>query len=197
MANSELENQSPRTAHRRIAATFFMTLDGVVQDPQNWSFPYWDDETQKFKEAELVKTDALLLGRTTYEGFAAAWPARKGADWFSTKFNTMPKYVVSDTLQKAEWENSTIIRRVDAEREIKKLTGEGQGDLGVHGSVSLTRWLVQHDMIDELRILVYPLVLGVGLRLFDGVPKTKLQLVESKPFSKGVVSMVYARARQE
>ena len=182
--------------NRRIAATYFMTLDGVVQDPQNWSFPYWNEETQKFKEAELEKTDALLLGRTTYEAFAAAWPARKGMDWFATKFNTMPKYVVSNKLQKADWENSTIIVG-DVESEIRKLTKTGQGDIGVHGSVSLTNWLAEHDMLDELRILLYPLTLGHGLRLFEHQPKTKFQLVESKPFTNGVVSLIYKRIKDE
>lgn len=183
-------------AQRRIAATYFMTLDGVVQDPQNWSFPYWNEETQKFKEAELEKTDALLLGRVTYEAFAAAWPSRKGMDWFATKFNTMPKYVVSKSLEKADWENSTIVRG-DLGPEIRKLVASGRGDLGVHGSVRLTRWLMQRDMLDELRILVYPLTLGQGLRLFEGQPKTKFQLVESKPFTTGVVSLVYTKTEQD
>jgi dihydrofolate reductase len=183
-------------AQRHIAATYFMTLDGVVQDPQNWSFPYWNEETQKFKEAELEKTDALLLGRVTYEAFAAAWPSRKGMDWFATKFNTMPKYVVSKTLEKADWENTTIVRG-DLGPEIRKLVAGGQGDLGVHGSVRLTRWLMQRDMLDELRILVYPLTLGQGLRLFEGQPKTKFQLVESNRFKTGVVSLVYTRTEQE
>ena len=193
---TQTEQEKLTGTHRRIAATYFMTLDGVVQDPQNWSFPYWNDESQKFKEAELEKTGALLLGRTTYEAFAASWPPRKGTDWFATTFNTIPKYVVSNNLKKAEWENSNIITG-DVESEIRKLTSTGNGDLVVHGSVTLTNWLVQHDLLDELRILLYPLTLGKGMRLLQDQPIFKLRLVESKPFTSGVVSLIYKRTKEE
>lgn len=178
---------------RNVYATYFMTLDGVVQDPQDWSFPFWNDDTHRFKDAELRKTDILLLGRKTYEGFAQAWPARKGLDEGSTKFNTMPKHVLTRTLRDAAWENSHVLGP-DPEAEIRKLVAEGGGDIGVHGSVSVTRWLMQHDMLDELRLLVYPMVRGKGERLFDESTPMDLTLVESKAFPTGVVSMVYRRA---
>lgn len=180
---------------RNVYATYFMTLDGVVEEP-HWTFPFWNDDTHRFKGEELAKTDILLLGRKTYEGFAQAWPSRKGLDEGSTKFNTMPKYVFSRTLKAAEWENSHILGP-DPEAEIRKLLAQGGGDIGVHGSVSVTRWLIEHDKLDELRILLYPLTLGKGLRLFDEAHPLpmNLQLVESRAFPTGVVSLVYRRVR--
>src|SRR6059058_2623133 len=103
------EESQSMSAQRTLAATLFMSLDGVVESPEKWSFPFWSDETQEFKLAEVRATGALLLGRVTYEGFAAAWPSRKDTDGFADKFNSMPKYVVSRTLEKADWNNSTVI----------------------------------------------------------------------------------------
>jgi dihydrofolate reductase len=170
-----------------------MTLDGVVEAPDKWSFPFWSDETGKFKLAELRATDALLLGRVTYEGFAAAWPGQKDSDGFADRFNSMPKYVASKTLKKLEWNNSHLIKG-DLSAEVSKLKQQGGGDIVIHGSPTLIRALIPHGLIDEYRLLVYPLVRGRGKRLFDEASHANLELAESQTFSKGVVKLVYRPA---
>ena len=177
---------------RTLAATLFMTLDGVVEAPDKWSFPFWSDETGKFKLDELRATDALLLGRVTYEGFAAAWPGRKDEEGFADRFNSMPKYVASKTLKKLEWNNSHLIKG-DLAAEVSKLKQQPGHDIVIHGSPTLIRSLLPHDLIDEYRLLVYPIVLGRGKRLFDEASQAKLKLAESEAFSKGVVKLVYRR----
>jgi dihydrofolate reductase len=179
-------------AKRTLAATLFMTLDGVVEAPDKWSFPFWSDETGKFKSDELRATDALLLGRVTYEGFAAAWPGRKDEEGFADRFNSMPKYVASKTLKKLEWNNSHLIKG-DLAAEVSRLKQQPGHDIVIHGSPTLIRSLLPHDLIDEYRLLVYPIVLGRGKRLFDEASQAKLKLAESETFSKGVVKLVYRR----
>jgi len=179
-------------AKRTLAATLFMTLDGVVEAPDKWSFPFWSDETGKFKSDELRATDALLLGRVTYEGFAAAWPGRKDEEGFADRFNSMPKYVASKTLKKLEWNNSHLLKG-DLAAEVSRLKQQPGHDIVIHGSPSLIRSLLPHDLIDEYRLLVYPIVLGRGKRLFDEASQAKLKLAESETFSKGVVKLVYRR----
>jgi len=179
-------------AKRTLAATLFMTLDGVVEAPDKWSFPFWSDETGKFKSDELHATDALLLGRVTYEGFAAAWPGRKDEEGFADRFNSMPKYVASKTLKKLEWNNSHLIKG-NLAAEVSKLKQQPGHDIVIHGSPTLIRSLLPHDLIDEYRLLVYPIVLGRGKRLFDETSQAKLKLAESETFSKGVVKLVYRR----
>ena len=179
-------------AKRTLAATLFMTLDGVVEAPDKWSFPFWSDETGKFKSDELRATDALLLGRVTYEGFAAAWPGRKDEEGFADRFNSIPKYVASKTLKKLEWNNSHLIKG-DLAAEVSKLKQQPGRDVVIHGSPTLIRSLLPHDLIDEYRLLVYPIVLGRGKRLFDEASQAKLKLAESETFSKGVVKLVYRR----
>ena len=176
---------------RKIHATFFMALDGVVEDP-GWSLPFWDEGTHQFKEAELQSTDDLLLGRKTYEEFATAWPPRRDFDAFSRKFNTMPKHVVTRTLKSAEWENSHVVKG-DPKKAIEKLKSTSGGDIGVHGSISLTQWLMKNDLLDELHILLYPITVGSGRRLFEDTPAAHFKLVRSEAFKTGVISMVYER----
>jgi dihydrofolate reductase len=174
---------------RRVVVTEFMTLDGVVEDPGGaetfdrggWAFEFdRGPEGDKFKLDELMDADAMLLGRTTYEGFAEAWPSRTDDVGFADRINGMAKYVVSTTLQSADWNNSTIIAG-DVAAEVRRLKeGEG-GDLLVAGSVQLVRTLLEHDLIDELRLMVFPVVLGHGKRLFDGGEVKSLELVETRP----------------
>src|SRR5256884_4927751 len=178
---------------RTLAATLFMTLDGVVEAPDKWSFSFWSEETGKFKLAETRASDALLLGRVTYEGFAAAWPGRKDPDGFADRFNSMPKYVASRTLKKLEWNNSHLIKG-ELAAEVSKLKKQPGHDIVIHGSPGLIRSLLPHGLIDEYRLLVYPLVLGRGKRLFDEGSQANLNLVESTTFSKGVVKLVYLPA---
>ena len=180
---------------RTLAATLFMTLDGVVEAPDKWSFPFWSEETGKFKLEELHATDALLLGRVTYEGFADAWPGRKDPDGFADRFNSMPKYVASNTLKKLDWNNSHLIEG-DLAAGVSKLKKPPGRDIVIHGSPTLIRSLMPHDLIDEYRLLVYPLVRGQGKRLFDETSQANLKLAESQTFSKGVVKLVYKPAPQ-
>jgi dihydrofolate reductase len=178
---------------RKIVITEFMSLDGVMEEPA-WTFPYWNDEIAKFKGEESSASDALLLGRVTYQGFAAAWPQSKdeGADYF----NSVRKYVVSKTLEEPlEWSNSTLINDnvVEEITNLKQLDGK---DITVHGSAALVQTLMQHDLVDRYRLLVYPVIVGKGKRLFEeGIPAT-LKLLESQSFSSGVVALIYEPDRK-
>jgi dihydrofolate reductase len=171
----------------KIVVSQFITLDGVVEDPGGaegfdrggWAFQFErGPEGDKFKLDEVMASDALLLGRVTYGGFAEAWPSRTGD--FADKFNTMRKYVVSTTLQDPEWNNSTVIRDNVVE-EVSKLRQDEGGDILVNGSVQLVQTLTDNDLVDEFRLMVFPVVLGKGKRLFrDGADRTPLQLVETR-----------------
>jgi dihydrofolate reductase len=178
---------------RKLIVTTFLSLDGVMENPM-WTVPYWSDEIAQFKGEETTPNDVLLLGRVTYEGFAAAWPQRTGDDTGATYFNGVRKYVVSNTLDKADWNNSQIIKG-DAVEEIRKLKAEGGENLVVHGSGKLVQTLMGHDLVDSYRLLIYPVVLGNGQRLFEDGTQTTLKLVESRAFASGVVALIYAPAR--
>ena len=188
----------------RIVVTEFVSLDGVMEDPGGsegfrhggWSFEISrGDEGDKFKLDETFASDALLLGRKTYEGFAAAWPSREGE--FADKFNTMPKYVVSSTLAEPEWQNSTVLKG-DLGTEVTKLKEEYDGDVVVHGSATLVQELLENDLVDELRLMVFPVVLGEGKRLFGPTSDKKaLELADSKVVGDGVSILVYRRAEAE
>ena len=179
---------------RKIIVTEFLSLDGVMENPM-WTFPYWNDEIAQFKGEETTVNDVLLLGRVTYEGFAAAWPQRTDEASGGKYFNSVRKYVVSNTLAKAEWNNSQIIRG-DILQEITNLKQQDGENLVVHGSGTLVQWLMQHKLVDGYRLLVYPLVLGQGKRLFEAGATATLQLVETRPFSSGVVGLIYEPAQQ-
>lgn len=185
---------------RKTVVTEFMSLDGVFESPgpegagfiyEGWTMSYGNEEFMKFKLDELKNSDALLLGRVTYEAFAKAWPGRTDEVGFADKFNSMPKYVVSTTLEKADWNNSHIIKDNIVE-EIKKLKAEnGTGDIYVHGSGTLVRFLIENNLVDEMNIMVYPVVLGTGKQLFQGINKTDFKLIETIPFKTGVVVLRY------
>ena len=186
----------------RIVVTEFVSLDGVMEDPGGsegtqhggWSFEFdRGPEGDKFKLDETVSSEALLLGRVTYEGFAAAWPSREGE--FADKFNTMPKYVVSSTLKDPDWENSTVLDG-DVLDEVARLKREQDGDIVVHGSARLAQTLIEHDLVDELRLMVFPVVLGGGKRLFaETSDKKTLELADSKVVGDGVAILTYKRAK--
>ena len=173
---------------RNVVVTEFLSLDGVMEEPA-WTFKYWNDEIAKFKGEESAAGDALLLGRVTYQGFAAAWP--ESTDEGATYFNSVRKYVVSQTLDEPlAWNNSTLIKG-DIVASITALKQQAGQDIVVHGSATLVQTLMEHDLVDRYRLLVYPLVLGKGKRLFrEGIPAT-LKLLESRAFSSGVVAVVY------
>lgn len=181
---------------RKLVVTEFLSLDGVMEDPGGsenttfggWSFKYWNDELAGFKGEETDDTDALLLGRKTYQAFASAWTGSKmeGADFF----NGVRKYVVSTTLDTVEWNNSVLIKG-DFVEEINKLKAETGQDITVHGSCSLVQSLMKHDLVDRYRLLVYPVVLGAGKRLFGDGIDTKLNLISTQSFSQGVLGLIY------
>jgi dihydrofolate reductase len=186
-------DQQKETIMRKIVVTEFVSLDGVMEEPR-WTFEYWNDEIAKFKGEESSASDALLLGRVTYQGFAAAWPQSKaeGADYF----NNVRKYVVSETLEEPlEWNNSTLIKDNIVEQITNLKRQEGK-DIAVHGSATLVQTLMRHDLVDGYRLLVYPVVLGKGKRLFgEDIPAT-LNLLGSRSFGSGVVALVYEPDRQ-
>jgi len=186
----------------RIVVTEFVSLDGVVEDPGGaegykhggWSFEISrGDEGDRFKLDEAFASDALLLGRRTYEGFAEAWPQRDGE--FADKFNGMPKYVVSSTLRDPEWTNSTVVDG-DLAEAVADIKAKHDGDIVVHGSAQLAQALLAQDLVDELRLMVFPVVLGSGKRLFDGDgDKKSLRLTDSTMVGDGVAILVYQPAR--
>jgi dihydrofolate reductase len=185
----------------RIVITEFVSLDGVMEDPGGaegfkhggWTFEInRGDDGDKFKLDETLSSEALLLGRVTYEGFAAAWPSREGE--FAEKFNAMPKYVVSSHLEEPEWSNSIVLKG-DLAEEVAKLRQEHEGDIVVHGSAQLVQALIEHGLADELRLMVFPVVLGSGKRLFGETrDKKPLRLVDSKVVGDGVAILVYEPA---
>ena len=189
---------------RKIVVSEFVSLDGVVEDPGGaekfkhggWSFKFRDDQVPKYKLDELEASDALLLGRVTYEGFAKAWPSVKDDVGFADKMNNMSKYVVSTTLKKLDWNNSRLIKSNVAE-EVKKLKQQPGKDILVYGSGKLVNTLLKHDLVDELRLMVHPVVLGSGRRLFDDSAETMkiLKLEDSKTFPSGVVLLSYHPAK--
>ena len=178
---------------RKLIVTELMALDGVIAEPQNWSFPYWGDDIAAFKSEELFGSDTMLLGRVTYEGFAAAWPGRAGADEFADYINKMEKVVVSTTLNEATWQNSHVLKG-DLKAGINELKARDGQDIYVHGSKTLVKSLIEADLIDRYHLLVYPLTLGTGLKLFDEGTTARLKLVEARPFTSGVVALIYDRA---
>ena len=180
---------------RKIIVSEFISLDGVFESPGDdgssfkhagWTMPYGNDEFMKFKAEELFSSGALLLGAVTYDGFAKAWPTMKGAGEFGERMNSLSKYVVSTKLKETTWNNSTIISKNVVE-EISKLKAmEGQ-DILVFGSGVLVQTLIQNNLIDEIRLLVYPIILGSGKRFFQEEDIAKLQLLEARAFKTGVV----------
>jgi dihydrofolate reductase len=183
----------------RIVVTEFISVDGVVEDPggaedfkhSGWSFEFERGEGNQFKLDETMASDALLLGRKTYEGFAEAWPQRDGE--FADKFNNMPKYVVSSTLKDPEWNNSTVVGG-DPTEAVARVKDEHEGDIVVHGSAQLVQALLENDLVDELRLMVFPVVLGSGKQLWGETSDKKgLKLVDSKVVGDGVAILIYGR----
>ena len=183
----------------RIVVTEFISLDGVIEDPGGaegyrhggWSFKFSDPEGMKFKLDETLAFDALLLGRLTYEGFAAAWPGREDEAGFADKMNSMPKYVVSTTLTDPSWNNTTVLPGIDAVAELK----QREGDILVAGSAQLHQGLVERGLVDEWRLMVFPIVLGSGKRLFgDAADATGLELVDSRQLASGSLYLTYRKA---
>jgi dihydrofolate reductase len=185
----------------QLVVTEFVSLDGVMQAPggEDFKYPGWSfefdrgDDGNEFKLQKTLETDVLLIGRVTYESFAGAWPSREGE--FADKFNTMPKYVVSSTLENPEWNNTTVLKG-DPVEETSKLKAETDGIIQVPGSLRLVQALLENDLVDELHLMIFP-VLGTGRRLFGEMSeRSDWRFVASKPVGPhGVLVLVYERAR--
>jgi len=181
---------------RKIVAAEHVTLDGVTEAPERWSFPYFNEELGQEVGAAMATADAMLMGRTTYEEWAAFWPNQDPEEnQVAGYMNGVQKYVVSTTLEgPLEWQNSTLIEG-DVPEEIEKLKQREGGDIAISGSGALVRSLLRDGLLDELRLMVYPVVLGSGKRLFEeGGDQKDLELVDSKTFATGVVYLTYRTA---
>ncbi|TMK36841.1 MAG: dihydrofolate reductase [Actinobacteria bacterium] len=175
---------------RKIGAGLFISLDGVTESPQDWNLQYFNDEMGQAIGASMAQTDTLLLGRNTFEDFAAYWPDKTGEDDpFAEFINNTPKVVVSTTLGEVDWQPTTVVRDLEAVRTLKKQLGK---DIGMTGSVTLVRSLLQAGLLDELDLMIHPIVIGSGKRLFDDVTgQVPLELLRSETFKTGVISATY------
>ena len=185
----------------KIVITEFVSLDGVMEAPggEDFKYPGWTfeyergDDGNRFKLEETMAADALLIGRRTYESFAGAWPGREGE--FADKFNSMPKFVVSTTLAHPEWNNTTVLDGGDATAAVRRLKAEFDGELQVPGSHRLVQELIASDLVDQVNLMVFPVILGTGKRAFERFDdRRKLRLKESKVVGEGILVLVYERA---
>jgi dihydrofolate reductase len=174
---------------RKIVVSEFVSLDGVMEEPE-WTFPFWNDEIANFKFDELFSGDALLLGRLTYSGFSGVWPLRTDEEGYAERMNSIRKYVVSTSLGKAEWKNTTIVGEhfIDRITELKQEQGRS---ILLFGSGMLVETLMQHGLVDQFNLLLFPVVLGKGKRLFNEGFPASMRLVSARSFSTGVVALVY------
>jgi dihydrofolate reductase len=183
----------------RVIVTEFVSLDGVMEAPggeagyahSGWTMDFADGGQYGYKLDEVLAADVLLLGRVTYEGFAAAWPEQTDEAGFADKMNAMPKYVVSTTLDEANWENSTLLRSLD---EVEQLKSSLAGEILVAGSRTLVHGLLERDLVDELRLMVFPVILGSGRRIFPETPDKQIfELADTRVYDSGVVVHAYSR----
>jgi dihydrofolate reductase len=183
---------------RKIKSNFFISLDNVVEAPDQWHFPYFDDDMGAAVGAGFATTGAMLMGRVLYEEWAAYWPEHADEP-FGDVMNSMKKYVVSDSLETAEWQNSEVIRGDEAVQRLNDLKAGDGGDISMSGSATTVRWLLREGLLDELNLLVHPIVVGGGLaRLFPpDEPTIGLELLRSETFRSGVLNLSYGRAQTE
>ena len=174
-----------------IKSSLFISLDGVIESPETWHFPYFDDQMGVVVGEIMSDNDAILIGRHTYDAFASYWPNADPADPTTEVMNGTRKYVVSNTLTEPTWENSTVITG-DVASELIRLKADSR--LGTTGSAALVRWLLEQRLVDELHLLVHPIVVGHGKKLFADGPTVPLKLVSSTTFDTGVLHLVYAAA---
>ncbi len=179
---------------RKIVAGFFLSLDGVMEAPETWHFPYFNDEMGEIVGSQMAAADTLLLGRRTYEEFASFWPDQGSDVPFADQMNKTPKFVVSTTLETVAWENSTLING-DVARQIKQLKEQPGKDISITGSATLVRSLLRDKLLDQLNLLVHPIIVGAGKRLFEAdTGQVPLKLVDSTTLSTGVLSVTYEPA---
>jgi dihydrofolate reductase len=178
---------------RKIVAGLFVSLDGVAESPNRWVFPYMNDETYQVVSANIEASDAMLLGRRTYEEWAAYWPGKTAQDDpYADYINTVQKYVVSTTLSDLSWRNSELVTG-DVRQGIASLKERPGKEIAVTGSITLIGWLLREGLLDELSLLFFPVVMGSGKRLFEGPTKIELDLIDHKRFDNGVLSLRYGR----
>ncbi len=177
---------------RKLVSSFFISLDGVVEAPQNWHFPYHDEEMGAAIDDSIAASDTFLIGRRTYEEWAVFWPHQDPAALpVATAMNETPKFVASRTLDEVGWQNSTLLEG-DLAEAVGALKAKPGKNIGMSGSATLVRSLLAHGLVDELRLLVHPLVVGKGARLFEnGIGQVPLELVESRTFATGVLDLTY------
>jgi dihydrofolate reductase len=181
---------------RKVIASLFLSLDGVMERPETWHFPYFNDEMGAAIGQAMSSSDAFLLGRRTYEEWAAFWPTQSpDENPMAAAINAMPKFVASTTLDDVTWQNSTLLGH-DVAEEVEKLKRQPGKDISISGSATLVRSLLRDGVLDELRLMIHPVVVGSGRRLFeDGANQSPLELVGSETFSTGVLSLAYRPAR--
>lgn len=179
---------------RKVKLAIYVALDGVVENP-GWTGPFWNDELASLQKDYLFASEALLLGRVTYQGFAEAWPKMTDTGEFGERMNTMPKFVATRTLETAEW-NATFLKG-DVIAEVARLKDQPGQDLLIYGSGTLVDELAGHGLIDEYRLMLYPVIVGTGKRLFNGIPLTTLRLRDSMTTSTGVAVLTYTQAADQ
>ncbi|MEJ7816448.1 MAG: dihydrofolate reductase family protein [Rubrobacter sp.] len=196
--SGEMQGLTKEVAMRKVIAVEFVSLDGVMESPEEWAFSYSNDEMEEANASGMAASDAMLLGRVTYQEFAGFWADKTSDDaQYADYINNTSKFVVSTTLDTVEWRNSTLIEG-DVAEGINRLKQQPGKDIAILGSGTLVRSLLQDDLLDELRLIVHPIVLGSGKRLFeDGGDQKALELVDSKTFSTGVVYLTYQPAGKE
>jgi dihydrofolate reductase len=178
----------------KIVSNFFISLDGVVESPDQWHFPYFNDEMGAVIGEGMATMKAFLMGRVLYEEWSDYWPKQDDDVPFSSFINNTPKYVVSNTLEEATWNNTTVVSG-DVTAQLREIKERTDGDIGISGSATLVRWLLANDLLDELALLVHPIAVGHGQRLFEDTPTHPLELVTSNTLATGVLHLVYAPAK--
>jgi dihydrofolate reductase len=195
-------NEERRMA--KIVSNFFISLDGVVESPDQWHFPYFNDEMGAAIDRGVGTTEAFLMGRVLYDEWSDYWPKHgsgpgvpgepaETADDFAAFINNVPKYVVSNSLDEAAWNNTTVVSG-DVAAQLREIKERTDGDIGMSGSATLVRWLLANDLLDELNLMVHPIAVGHGQRLFEDTPTYPLQLVNQETFETGVLNLSYAPA---
>ncbi|WP_433248666.1 dihydrofolate reductase family protein [Streptosporangium sp. CA-135522] len=174
----------------KIISNFFISVDGVIESPDQWHFPYWNDEMGAMVEAGMQSAAAFLMGRKLYEEWSAYWPTTDNDQDAAMSLNNVRKYVVSNTLAKADW-NNTIVISGDVAARLRELKKQTDGDIQMSGSATTVRWLLANGLLDELNLLVHPIAVGHGRRLFEDTPTHPLKLVKSETFKTGVLNLTY------
>ncbi|MFC3687169.1 dihydrofolate reductase family protein [Aquipuribacter hungaricus] len=178
----------------RIVANFFISLDGVVERPDQWHFPYFDDEMGAVMGEGMQGQGAFLLGRRLYDEWSQYWPTNTDDDGFGPHINGIQKYVVSSTLTEATWQRTTLLTGADVAGQLREVKERTEGDIAMSGSATTVRWLLREGLLDELALLVHPVAVGHGQRLFEDTPTTPLRLLSSRALSSGVLHSRYAPA---